>query len=156
MASKCFAQFQDLNKKIAEEIVKKTENVITSSNENYAHSCILSVLFMLKRYETCSHHMIKNFNRNEFFEKLRSIFCNRYQELMKKKCTYYFRSYLLELLIYLEFKFEDAVMQNLMFCWPSKNNIGFCVFKQKLTKYLTAESDTEKTLDQNNNDQLEI
>lgn len=147
LASKCFAQFQDLNGKICDEIVRKIESLFALYDENFGHSCILSVLFMLRRLETCSQHMHNNFNRNEFFEKLRGIFRAKYLELMKRKCTYYFRSYLLDLLVYLEFEFEDKVVQDLMFCWQAKNNIGFCVFKEKLTNHLVSKNNFEKSLE---------
>lgn len=148
MSAKCFAQFLNLKKPDESRMViaGKVRELFSTADENLAHSCILFVIFAMKRLETCLQSM-KGFDRNGLRREVRKIVGEDHEQLLARECSYYLRSYLLDLLIYLEFDFDDLEVQKFVFCWPAKNNFGFVVFKDKLAKYLRSGCENENAQD---------
>jgi hypothetical protein len=147
LSAKCFAQFQNLKNADATQrkIADMVQEIFTTEDENLTHSCILFVIFAMKRYESCLQ-FFKGFDGDVVFQEMREIVQREHPKLLAKERSYYLRSYLLDLLFYLEFNFDDLLVQKFMFCWPAKNNVGFSVFQEKLAKYLTRKGCEENSV----------
>lgn len=138
LASRCFAQSLEMSQQLAPQINKQIATVF-DEDENLAHSSIVAVTFMLKRYVTCNKFL--NDNSKFYFEQIRDIFQNSHKKILQGSSSFYYRSCLLDLLIYVGFQFTDDLVQSLMFGMKIKNQFGYNVWKQKINKFLMVETE---------------
>lgn len=139
LAAKCFANshhFYDEIPNMLPHMIPLLFN--TSINENFVHSLILSINFMIKKYIAHVRFVKSSFRKNKFLAELRSLLIECYENRCKNDSaivfSYFVRCYLLDLLIYMGFKTEDVIYQNLILTPLARNGFGFDYFQYKTDK----------------------
>lgn len=139
LAAKCFTNshnFYDEIPNMLPHLIPLLFN--TSINENFVHSLILSLNFMIKKYIAHVRFVKPNFRKNKFLAELRSLLIECYENRCKNDnaivFSYFVRCYLLDLLVYMGFKNEDVIYQNLILKPLAIKGFGFDYFQYKTDK----------------------
>ncbi|KAG5671583.1 hypothetical protein PVAND_001776 [Polypedilum vanderplanki] len=131
LAAKCYAQWihpLDLPKNIY-QIIKN----LFLSDANFVHGSIIAIRVMMERYEASIKCINKTFDQIHFIKDIRSkILESATLNRSSFSQNFFLKCYLLDLLLFVGFKFEDEIIEMLMDESNVQSKIGYTLWKEKI------------------------
>lgn len=155
LAAKSLARFHEFYE-IRETIDHLLPQLFQTTSENNKHGIVVSILYLLQKYESDVRFTGNASNANDLFDHSKAIVLSYFAE---QNSSYYVRCYLLNLLLFIGFDiFDDVVLKIIFECKHvtcmddvekhlihldaecEYNQVGFDVWKQKVQNvYLNCE-----------------
>lgn len=149
LSAKCFALFHEFRVELKNLIEICVSLIFQIKEINFQHGLILTVFYMLKKFLADSKFM--EFNEKFYLEKIRNVFRENFIS-PEKENSFYLRCYLIDLLILLEFKVDDEIFIEIVFCRKNfmikelglldaekRFNFGYEMWKCKVLKLYESE-----------------
>lgn len=109
LAAKSLARFHEFYE-IQETVDDLLPQFFRTNSENNKHGIVISILYLLQKYESDVRCTGNASNANDLFRHTKTIVLSYFEE-QNNSCSYYVRCYLLNLLLFIGFDiFDDVVL----------------------------------------------
>lgn len=130
LAAKCFAQWHEVSEML--EVISNEAGGIIDADSNLVHSTCFCIRLMVQRYESCLKSVIP-FEIAVVKANLRTEISEKFKKSgFPGATTFYVRSHLIDLLLFVGFSFEDHICQSLTSEANIDNLVGYKLWAEKI------------------------
>lgn len=114
LAAKSLARFHEFYE-IPQIVDNLLPQLFDSASENRKHGIVMSILYLLQKYESDVRFTGKALHSNDLFSHTRTIVLSHYRQRSNSTTSYYVRCYLLNLLLFIGFDIFDKIVSEIIF-----------------------------------------